>query len=228
MNSSNLLEKYIKNFLQISILLLSVFLVVSMSIDIFRGIDTYAQNNYLKIQYWICLWFLFSFFIEIFLSENRWKYFKTHFIFLIISIPYQNIIYLYHIQLPSEAMYLIRFIPLLRGGYALAIVVGWFTNNKISSLFITYLSMLMATVYFSSLAFYAIEYTINPQINGYGDAIWWAFMNVTTVGSNIVAISITGKVLTVLLAAIGMMMFPIFTIYLTNLITTKAKELGRE
>ena len=59
---------------------------------------------------------------------------------------------------------------------------------------------------------------------GYGDALWWAFMDVTTVGSNIIAVTATGRVLSVLLAALGMMMFPIFTVYVTSLIQKKNKE----
>ena len=78
--------------------------------------------------------------------------------------------------------------------------------------------MLLATVYFSSLAFFVVEHKVNPFVTEYGDALWWAFMDVTTVGSNIVAMTVTGRVLSVLLAALGMMMFPIFTVYITNLI----------
>jgi len=40
-------------------------------------------------------------------------------------------------------------------------------------------------------------------------------MDVTTVGSNIIAQTVTGRVLSVLLAALGMKMFPIFTVYNT-------------
>lgn len=104
------------------------------------------------------------------------------------------------------------------GGYALAIVVGWLTYNRASSLFVSYLTMLLATVYFASLAFFVLEHKVNPLVTDYGDALWWAFMDVTTVGSNIVAMTTTGRVLSVLLAALGMMMFPIFTVYITNLI----------
>lgn len=65
---------------------------------------------------------------------------------------------------------------------------------------------------------------MNPLVNGYGDALWWAFMDVTTVGSNIIAQTVTGRVLSVLLAALGMMMFPIFTVYITNLIQRSNKR----
>lgn len=61
-------------------------------------------------------------------------------------------------------------------------------------------------------------------MTGYGDALWWAFMDVTTVGSNIIAVTVTGRVLSVLLAALGMMMFPIFTVYVTSLIQKKKNK----
>lgn len=153
-----------------------------------------------------------------FLAKHKWRYIRTHFIFLLVAIPYQNIIAYYGWTFSPEVTYLLRFIPLLRGGYALAIVVGWLTYNRASSLFVSYLTMLLATVYFASLAFFVLEHKVNPLVTDYGDALWWAFMDVTTVGSNIVAMTTTGRVLSVLLAALGMMMFPIFTVYITNLI----------
>lgn len=65
---------------------------------------------------------------------------------------------------------------------------------------------------------------MNPLVTNYGDALWWAFMDVTTVGSNIVAMTPTGRALSVLLAALGMMMFPIFTVYVTSLVTKANQE----
>ena len=167
---------------------------------------------------WLCIWFLFDFVLEFFLAKYKWRYIRTHFIFLLVAIPYQNIIAYYGWTFSPEVTYLLRFIPLLRGGYALAIVVGWLTYNRASSLFVSYLTMLLATVYFASLAFFVLEHKVNPLVTDYGDALWWAFMDVTTVGSNIIAMTTTGRVLSVLLAALGMMMFPIFTVYITNLI----------
>src|SRR5690606_31368513 len=120
-------------------------------------------------------------------AKKKLKYLSTHFLFFIISIPYLNIIDYYHIQLSDDIKYFVRFIPLVRGGYALAIIVGQFTKSKVTGLFVSYLTMLLATVYFSSLLFFSIEQGLNPLVNEYSDSLWWAFMNVTTVGSNIYA-----------------------------------------
>lgn len=219
-------KRGIYGFMHVIILLLSLFLVISISIDTFRNIQFYTQTSYLKIQLWICLFFLFDFFLEFFLAKDKLRYLRTHFIFFLVAIPYQNIISYFHLQFSDEVMYFIRFIPLVRGGYALAIVVGWLSYNKASGLFISYVTMLLATVYFSSLIFYVLEHTVNPGVKNYGDALWWAFMDVTTVGSNIIAVTPTGRVLSVVLAALGMMMFPIFTVYVTSLVqeSNKRKE----
>jgi Ion channel. len=120
--------------------------------------------------------------------------------------------------------YFLRFIPLIRGGYALSLVVSWLSHNTISTLFMTYLTILLSTVYFSSLLFFNVEKPVNPQVTNYGDSLWWAFMDVTTVGSNISAKTAIGKILSIVLASMGMMMFPIFTVYITNRITEANKK----
>ena len=217
-------RKGIYGFLHILILLLSLFLVISISVDTFHNIPFLNQGSYLEIQFWICMFFLFDFLLEFFLAEEKWRFLGSHFIFLLVSIPYLSIIDYYHIVFSSEVSYFLRFIPLLRGGYALAIVVGWLSGSKASGLFISYITMLMATVYFASLIFFVLEHKVNPMVPDYWSALWWAFMDVTTVGSNIYAVTPTGKILSVVLAALGMMMFPIFTVYVTSLVQQANKR----
>ncbi len=165
-------KKGIYGILHIIILVMSLFLVISISVDTFKGIPFYTQSSYMKVQLCICLWFLFDFVLEFFLAKHKGRYLRTHFIFLLVAIPYQNIIAYYGWTFSDEITYLLRFIPLLRGGYALAIVVGWLTYNRASSLFVSYLTMLLATVYFSSLAFFVLEHRVNP----FGEWLWRCFV----------------------------------------------------
>lgn len=218
-------KKGLLGFLHILMFILSLILVVSISVDTFKGLSFGGEHSlYMEVQLWICILFLIDFAIEFVMSDNRKHYFATHFILLLVAIPYQNIIAYMGWTFSPEVNYLIRFIPLIRGGYALAIIVGWLTNNKASGLFVTYLSVLMSVVYFATLMFYVVEYKVNPNVSDYGDSIWWAFMDVTTIGSNVIAVTPIGRVLSVVLAALGMMMFPIFTVYITSIIQRKNKE----
>ena len=155
-------KKGIYGILHVIILLLSLFLVISISVDTFKGIPFYEQSVYMEVQLWICALFLADFVLEWILATNWKRYVATHFIFLLVAIPYQNIIAYMGWTFSPEITYMLRFIPLVRGGYAMAIVVGWLTYNRASGLFVSYLTMLLATVYFSSLAFYVMEHGTNP------------------------------------------------------------------
>lgn len=218
------IRKIIYYWLHISILILSLFLIVSISVDTFRNVAFYREPQFMQIQFWICIMFLLDFFLEFALSEKKWHYLLTHFIFFLVAIPYNAIIDYYGLTFSPRIEYLIRYIPLVRGGYALAMVVGWLTANRATGLFLSYLISLLATLYFSSVVFFIFEQDVNPLVNNYKDAIWWAAMDMTTVGSNIIAVTPIGRVLSVLLAALGMMLFPIFTVYITNIIQNRNQK----
>lgn len=206
--------------LHLIMLALSVFLIISISIDTFRGEYFYGQPRFMKTQMWICIVFLADFVIELLLAKRKWHYIVTHFIFFLVAIPYLQIIHYFGWEFSENIMYLLQFIPLVRGGYAMAIIVGWFAYNKATGLFVTYLVTLLATIYFASLVFFMFEHSVNASVKDYSDALWWAVMDVTTVGCDINAITPVGRILSALLAALGMMMFPIFTVYITSLIIT--------
>lgn len=211
-------RKWLYSLLHIFVLLLSMFLVITISIDTFHNIAFWKQPRFMKVQFWICIFFLLDFFLEFILAEKKWHYLLTHFLFFLVSIPYLAIFHYFEWKFSPQVTYLIQYIPLLRGGYALAIVVGWFSYNRATGLFFTYLFTLVATVYFASLVFFMFEHHVNALVVDYQSALWWATMDVTTVGSNIEAVTPVGRVLSVCLAALGMMMFPIFTVYITNII----------
>ena len=217
-------EKYVYGFLHIVILILSLVLVVYISIDTFKNEAFYLQPRFIKLQFWICVVFLFDFFVEFFLAKRKWHYIWSRFFFFLVSIPYNSIISFYGWTFDPQITYSLHYIPLIRGGYAMSIVVSWFTYNRATGLFISYLATLLFTIYFASLAFYVFEHHVNPPVKNYDDALWWAFMDATTVGSNIEAVTPVGRVLSVLLAALGMMMFPIFTVYVTNILTKNKKQ----
>lgn len=218
------IRKQIYFWLHIFLLMLSLFLIIFISIDTFKNIAFYKEPEFMAVQLWICILFLIDFFLEWILAEKKWHYLFTHFLFFLVAIPYNNIIGYFGWNFSPQVEYLLRYVPLVRGGYALAIVVGWLTSNRATGLFLSYLLTLVATVYFASVIFFIFEQTVNPLVNNYIDALWWASMDVTTVGSNIIAVTPVGRVLSVVLAALGMMLFPIFTVYITNIIQTRNKQ----
>lgn len=204
----------------IIVLLLSLGLILFISYDTFAGIPFLKNHTYMTFQFWVCVVFVADFILELCLNENKKQYLRYHWFYLLISIPYLNIINVTGIQFEPMTLYYIRFIPLIRGAYALAMVVGYFSSDRAISLIAQYAVILLAIIYFSSLIFYFAEKPVNSNVNTYWDSLYWAFMNVDTVGSDTTAVTVIGKILTIVLALSGMMMLPLFTVY----ITAKVKE----
>ncbi len=72
-------KKGIYGILHIIILVMSLFLVISISVDTFKGIPFYTQSSYMKVQLCICLWFLFDFVLEFFLAKHKGTLFADAF-----------------------------------------------------------------------------------------------------------------------------------------------------
>ncbi|MBD5239042.1 MAG: two pore domain potassium channel family protein [Bacteroidales bacterium] len=209
------------NFL---VMVLSAAMIIWISYDTFNKRDLLQDHGYMTFQFWVCITFIIDFIIVVLTSDQKMKTFRSHLFFLILSIPYLNIINQLNIHLSPDAIYFIRFIPLARGALAMSIVIGYLSSNAVSSLFIRYLTIMLLTAYFCSLIFFQREYGINPQVTGYSDALWFCAMNLVTVGCNISPVTAAGKIVAVVLPITGMIIFPLFTVYLTDYVTRNQKN----
>lgn len=206
------------------VLVLSVLLIVWISLDTFGRVDFLENHAYMTFQLWVCVVFIADFFIGLYYSADRWRFFRHRLIFLLLSIPYLNIISQMHIELSHDALYFVRFIPLARGALALSVVIGYLSSNAVTSLFMSYLSIMILVGYFCSLIFYQREAGVNPQVNSYWTALWWSAMNMSTVGCDISPVTVAGKIVAVVLPVSGMVIFPLFTVYLTDYVTRSVKK----
>ncbi|MBJ2188556.1 MAG: two pore domain potassium channel family protein [Muribaculaceae bacterium] len=205
------------------VLLLSIMLIVYISYDTFRSENFLANHRYMTFQFWVCVIFVADFFIELIFAEEKWKYVRHRLLFLLISIPYLNIVTMLDLHLSPETLYFVRFIPLARGALALSIVFGYFSSNAITSFFMSYIVIMVMIVYFCSLIFYNCEEGVNPQVDTYWTALWWAAMNMSTVGCYINPMTIEGRIVAVILPISGMIIFPLFTVYLTDYVKRHSK-----
>ena len=105
----------------------------------------------------------------------------------------------------------------------MSIVIGYLSSNAVTSLFMSYLVILLMITYFCSLIFFDMEQPYNPQVKTYWSALWWSFMNMSTVGCDISPVTVPGKIVAVILPIMGMVIFPLFTVYLTDYVQRKAK-----
>lgn len=206
----------IGRILNIIVLLCSLVIFLALSIETLQGPDAIPHTLYLQIQLGICVFFLLDFFYLLYISNNKFHYLLYNWLFFIISIPYLNLIDWFHWEVAPFTNILLKAILLIRGGYGLVIMITWFTTSKMTNLLYSYIAILLGCAYFGSLAFYALEKQLNSGVKDFGDAVWWACMDVTTVGCSIEPVTSEGRILAVILAVMGMSMFPILTAYITN------------
>ncbi|MDE5666181.1 MAG: potassium channel family protein [Duncaniella sp.] len=205
------------------IIILSILLIVFISVDTFTGVNFLESRRYMTFQFWVCIIFMADFFIELTLSANRWSYVRSHFLYFLLSIPYLNLIDILQIHLTPEQLFFVRFIPLARGVMAMTIVVGAISENKLTSFLMSYIVSLASFIYLGSLLFYYCESGVNTAVTNFGLALWWACMNATTLGCDIYPVTVTGKILGCILSVGGIIMFPLFTVYITALIRQYTK-----
>lgn len=199
------------------VIILAMLLITLITIDTLRNISFLADEFYLHVQFWCCLFFLLDIAVEIAIADNRWKYFRSHILFILVSIPYLNIIHYFQIGVTPEWQYVLRFMPMLRAAYVFAIVTGATTSSRwVNTMLATYMTVLIMVVYFCSLTFFVSEHYVNPMVPDYWSALWWAIMSLTTAGCSVHAVTLTGRVLSVVLSAGGLILFPVFTVFLTN------------
>lgn len=204
--------------LHLSAFMLSLLLVISISIDTFNGVPFYDDANYLNLQFWICVLLILLFGVEVYNADNSWQYFGSHFFFLLLIVPYLTLFNWWGVELSSEMEFLFRFIPLIRGYISFTIIAYWLLHDLTAGLLITYIVVLFSFIYYCSLIFYVLEVNTNPGVRDFWDCLWYSCMTATTAGCSIQAVTAVGKIISVLLALAGMMLLPVFTVYLTNII----------
>lgn len=211
----------ILNFLAV---IASIILISTISIESINDEPFTSYNIYTKIQIYVCFYFIFDVTLSLILTKNKFKISGEYVFVLIMSTPYLFFINYFNINLSSESLYIIHLLPLFRGALALIFLVFMVVRHNTTAIFISYLIFLLSVIYFLTLMFYVVEHNVNSSIKTYSDALWWAAMTVTTLGSVIQPITVAGKIITTAMALVGLTILPIFTAYLTTLISRIAHD----
>lgn len=205
-------------------LIAGIALLVGVSVEVLTGNHHTYSEWYMWLQFVVCIIFIVDFASALVARDAKHHYYILNLLSLIVSIPYLNILGWLDVPLDRGVAVTVAALPLLRSFVAMGVVVKWFINGKANRLFGAYLFTVVCFTYLAALMFFDYEVGVNEKLNGFGNALWWAWMNVTTVGAAIFPVTAVGKVLAVLLPALGMMFFPIFTIYVTNMYDIKQSD----
>lgn len=207
------------------VLILSLGLIAFISWDTYKGVNYLENPLYMKYQFAACMVFLAEYFYRFIISPHKLRFMFLALPFLIISIPYLNIIEYFNIWVSHEVLIYICFIPIVRGLVALVMVVNYVAKNFSTTVCASYALVLLPTVYMSGLVFYVAEKDVNSAVKNFWYALWWAGMNVSTIGCYINPVTTTGMILALMLSFLGIVMLPLFTVYSGDVINRYNQKL---
>lgn len=218
-SKASLVKHYVLTTLRMIVLAAAVFLILIITRDTFENISFLVDPRYLKFQFWICMIFMFDIVMECILGVKTWKRLFMEIAFFFLCIPFINIIDYFGIHVSGEILFLLRLLPMLRATYVIVVVTSTIRTNQVTNLFRAYITLFIVTVYFSSLMFYVEEHSVNNDVDTYWSALWWSIMTLTTAGCYITEVTTVGKILSVVLSGGGLILFPVFTVYVANAVS---------
>lgn len=199
-------------------LLASIMLLASLSIEILYSTEfARFSEAYTWAMLIVCVIFIVDFFALMLHNPHPWRFLLLNITMLLLSIPYHFIIQHLGIILNHTESMILSGIVMLRAIMALYITLRWLIVKRATRILWAYIATVAICTYFAALFFYEYEAPVNSSVESFGDALWWACMNMTTVGAEIFPVTAIGKVICVILPIIGMAMFPVFTVYITAL-----------
>lgn len=193
-----------------------VVLLAAFSWEILWGPDHHISRGYMHLQLAVCLLFLTDFAVGWMLAAAPRRYLLHHLFYLLCSVPWLNLIAWSGVELPRPWAVWFGMMPVWQLVLALYLLIAWLDTMRIHRLFVTYTLAVVLFTYLAALLFYEVEVGVNSGMHGFGDALWWAGVNLTTAGASLIPTTAVGKVLSVLLPLAGMLFLPIFTSYIMH------------
>lgn len=191
------------------LLVLSIYVVIELYVSTVVQFTPDIQEILAWIDFGICLLFLYDFFYGIYHAENKWAYFKVHWIDLLSSIPTIEAL---------RAGRIFRVIRILRVIRSAKYIFEFFSKKNSFSTFRNLMLAGAGIILLFTLSFYQLEKAANPHISTLSDSLWWTTITTITVGflQDIPPVTAEGKFLSVALILLGMIMFSTLTGTITD------------
>ena len=194
----------------------SVVLLISISIEVIDRQNQMLSPWYRSLQLAVCSIFFVTALFRLTIPEYRERHWFRDLLFAAASVPYIDILNWGGVVSHHRTERLLAFAPVVISILATVVILEWLIDGRKRRLMAAYVLTVVMFTYISALLFYDCEVGINSSLKSFGDALWWAWMNVTTVGAEIFPVTAIGKIICVLLPVVGMMFFPIFTVYISD------------
>ena len=216
--TENQSEKKI-TLLDLLILILSVYVLLILLIDIFVKFSPEVSRLLEIIDNAICFVFIFDFVYRLVKAPSKLSFLKWGWIDLVSSIPTFG--YLRY----GRMIRLFRILRVLRAFRSVRHIVRHVYKSRTQGAFATVTIIAVIMIIFSSVSILQVETAPECNIKTAEDAIWWAFVTVTTVGyGDRYPITTEGRIIAAFLMVTGVGLFGTFTGFVTSWFMKETKK----
>jgi len=193
-------------FLDIAIIILSVYVLIALLVDSFFNLPPEVTRLLNIIDNFICIVFLYDFFYRFFKAPSKLEFMKWGWIDFISSIPTFDFLRY------GRLIRIFRILRVLRAFRSVKYITAHVFKNRTKGTFATVSLIAVLMVIFGSIAILEVEKDPNANIKSAEDAIWWAFVTITTVGyGDRYPVTTEGRIIAGFLMITGVGLFGTFT-----------------
>jgi len=197
---------------QIVILVLSVFTLIFMAADTLFALTAETSSLFFWLDTIICLIFLADVAYQGLIHHDRRRYWRWGWLDLLSSIPAVALLRW------GRLVRIVRIARVLRAFRSTRALIQHLFRDPAKGTSLTVALAALTLVVFGSIAILNVE-SGHPgtNIRSAGEALWWSFVTVTTVGyGDYFPVSTAGRVVAAILMATGIGLFGTLTAYLAN------------
>ncbi len=220
MNQKLIDEKENKlDYLNILVIVLSIYVLIALVADTFFQLPPEVSRVLNLVDNSICVFFLLEFCIRFFRADNKLRFMRWGWIDLISSIP------TFDFLRAGRTLRLIRLLKILRAFRSTKHLVHYIFSKKTQGAFTSVSVIAVLMVIFSAIAILQVEDDPNSNIKTAEDAIWWAYVTITTVGyGDKFPVTTEGRIIAAFLMTTGVGLFGTFTGFLASWFVAEKKN----
>jgi voltage-gated potassium channel len=206
-------------YLEVLVLVLSLYSLGALTADLLLAPAPETHQLLRRIDDVICAVFLLDFFVHLWLAPSKRAFWRTGWIDLLSSIP--EIGWL-------RGGRLFRVFRIMRALRSFSAVYQHFTAERAKGTFVVVGLMSLIAVLFATIAVFEFEQGApGANIHSAGDALWWAFATITTIGyGDHFPVTVAGRIVAVVLVVFGLSFFGTFTAYVASFGTLAVAAYG--
>ncbi|HAR06772.1 MAG TPA: ion transporter [Pseudomonas sp.] len=209
---------------QILILVLSVYVIGALVADLVFDLPDDVSTLLGYLDNVVCFFFFLDFWMRLQQAEDKLRFMRWGWIDLLASVPAGGL----QAAKLFRAFQVLRVLRVLRAIKSLRLIWRILFRNRAEGIVASAATATMVLVAFGALTMLLVE-APNPQssINTPEEALWWAFVTVTTVGyGDFYPVTTEGRIVAVLLMVSGVGLFGSFAAYIGSLFVADRNEEG--